>query len=62
MAKSFQKKKTGPNATGPKYRTPDHFKGSKFSGGGSKFDNQGNINPKNQSKFNPGQFKVQHKG
>ena len=53
--KKFIKKKSkskGPNAAGPKYRTPDYFKGGKF--GGKK------VAP--QLKFNPAQFKVQHKG
>lgn len=50
-------KKVGKNASGPKYRTPDHFKGSLFS------KNKGNIPSSNQKKgFNPAQFKTQHKG
>lgn len=47
---SFVKSKSGPQLG---YRTPDHFKGSKFSGGKRK-----DIGPK----FNPAQFKTQHKG
>lgn len=54
MSKKYIKKKSGPNQAGPKYRTPDHFKGSKFSGGGKA--------NKDRPKFNPAQFKVQHKG
>ncbi len=55
MTKTFIKSKSDPNAAGPKFRTPDHFKGSVFSSG----------------KFNPGfktqrfaksSFKTQHKG
>ncbi len=59
MVKKFIKSKSGPNAIGPKYRTPDHFLGSlpprmsKFSGGKANRPNLG---------FNPGQFKTQHKG
>ena len=63
--KTFIKSKSAPNAAGPKYRTPDHFtpryrsgdagKGSLFSGGKSKFSTP-------QQKFNPAQFKTQHKG
>jgi len=58
MTKKFIKSKSvagGPNASGPKYRTPDHFKASIFSGGNTK-----NTPPR--VKFNPAQFKVQHKG
>ncbi len=55
MAKKFIKSKSTPNSAGPGYRTPDHFKGSVFSGGKSKFSSP-------QIKFNPGQFKIQHKG
>jgi len=47
----FIKKNAGPNQSGPKYRTPDHFKGSLF--GGKK-----PATPK----FNPAQFKIQHRG
>src|SRR4030065_653709 len=36
--KTFIKSKSSPNTVGPGYRTPDHFKGSVFSGG--------KINPK----------------
>lgn len=54
---NYQKGKEGKNATGPKFGTPDHFKGSLFSGGKSNV----NLN-KNFPKFNPGQFKTQHKG
>ena len=49
--RTYIKKKAGPKK-GPKYRTSDHFKGSKFSGKGQA--------PK--GKFNPTVFKVQHKG
>ena len=59
MAKKFIKSKSSPNATGPGYRTSDHFKGSVFSGGGSKFS-AGKQAPK--ARFNPAQFKTQHKG
>ena len=55
MAKTFIKSKSKPNAAGPGYRTPDHFKGSVFSGGQSKI-------PTPVLKFNPAQFKTQHKG
>jgi len=55
MAKTFIKSKSQPNATGPGFRTPDHFKGSIFSGGKSRFSSP-------QPKFNPAQFKTQHKG
>ena len=55
--KSFQKSKStaikGPNAAGPKYRTPSTFKANIFAG-------KKPITP--QVKFNPGQFKIQHKG
>jgi len=54
--KTYIKSKSAHNAAGPGYRTPDHFKGSIFSGGGSKFSNPTKL------KFNPGQFKTQHKG
>ena len=47
---SFVKKKAGPQLG---YRTSDHFKGSKFSGGKTK---------EIKTKFNPAQFKTQHKG
>lgn len=60
MAQKFIKAKSQPNATGPGYRTSDHFKGSVFAGGGSKFSG-GNFNKPNV-KFNPAQFKTQHKG
>lgn len=53
--KSYIKSKSLPNAAGPKFRTSDHFKGSIFSGGKSKFGSP-------QVKFNPAQFKTQHKG
>ena len=56
--KKFIKSKSsvsGPNASGPKYRTSDHFKGSVFSSGKS-------SNSPPRVKFNPAQFKVQHKG
>ena len=46
-----------PNASGPKYRTPDHFKGSIFGGGKSRKPTQSA-----KAGFNPAQFKTQHKG
>ena len=53
--KTFIKSKSSPNTVGPGYRTPDHFKGSVFSGG--------KINPKMKAqKFNQSQFHTQHKG
>lgn len=52
MAKTYIKKKQGPNATGPKYRTPDFIKGKKFSG----------KKMVAKHSFNPSKFKVQHKG
>jgi hypothetical protein len=58
MPKNFIKSKSvagGPNASGPKYRTPDHFKVSVFGGSKAK------VTPP-RVKFNPAQFKVQHKG
>lgn len=55
MPKNFTKKKTEPNQPGPKFGTPDHFKGSVFSGGKQKY------NAPNQ-KFNQSQFRIQHKG
>jgi len=62
MSVKFVKGKSAPNATGPGFRTSDHFRGSKFSGGGSRFG-KGNMNAKPpQVKFNPAQFKTQHKG
>lgn len=55
MAKTYIKTKSAPNATGPAYRTPDHFKGRVFG--------DGKINPKMKAaKFNPSQFRTQHKG
>lgn len=59
-AKKFIKSKSAPNAAGPGYRTSDHFKGSVFSGGGSKFSQNRFQTP--TVKFNPAQFKTQHKG
>lgn len=50
--KSFIKSKSKPNALGPKYRTPDHFKGKVFSSQKMFFN----------LKFNPAQFRTQHKG
>ncbi len=49
---------TKPNASGPKYRTPDHFKGSLF---GSNKKNLKKTHSTN-AHFNPAQFKTQHKG
>jgi len=45
---SYVKKKVGPNAMGPGFRTADHFKARTFGAPAQK--------------FNPAQFKVQHKG
>lgn len=55
-----------PNATGPGFRTPDHFKGSVFGGNppvqASKFGGS-NLNAKSrQVGFDPSRFKTQHKG
>ena len=71
MKKYVKKKsaKAGPNASGPKYRTPDHFSPPSRFGkassktqaiGGSKLSGE-KVKPQ-QAKFNPSQFKVQHKG
>jgi hypothetical protein len=54
--KSYIKSKSAPNAAGLGYRTPDHFKGSIFSGGGKVHSNL------KAAKFNPTQFRTQHKG
>ena len=59
MAQKYIKSKSAPNAAGPGFRTSDHFKGSVFSGGGSKFSGSKQA-PK--VRFNPAQFKTQHKG
>jgi hypothetical protein len=48
---SFIKKKAGKNAAGPGFRTSDHFKGRVFG------KNFGKV-----LKFNPSQFRTQHKG
>lgn len=50
--KSYQKSKNQPGALGPGYRTPDFIKQSKFAKSPSQ----------NRAKFNPAQFKTQHKG
>lgn len=55
--KSYIKKKDGPKK-GPKYRTPDHFKG-RLAAKASKFSGKGQ---KQTQKFNPATFKTQHKG
>ncbi len=56
MANKFIKSKAAKNATGPGFRTSDHFKGSIFSGGKSKFSAP-------VTKFNPSAFRsTQHKG
>ncbi len=55
MKTTYSKTKAG--NLGPKYRTPDHFKGSIFSGGGPSKVSKGP-----QLKFNPAQFRTQHKG
>ena len=57
MPKHFVKKKDGPKK-GPKYRTPDHFKGS-LTAKASKFSGKGQ---KQTQKFNPTTFKTQHRG
>ena len=59
MAKTFIKSKSGPNQAGPGYRTPDHFKGS-LTAQASRFS--GSKPPTPVLKFNPAQFKTQHKG
>lgn len=59
--KTYIKKKAGPKK-GPKYRTPDHFSPrNRFgeAGKGCKFSGKGKTPT---VKFNPGQFKIQHKG
>lgn len=55
MANKFIKSKSGKNSAGPGFRTSDHFKASIFGGGKLKFGSP-------QMKFNPSQFKTQHKG
>jgi hypothetical protein len=65
MTKKFIKSKSvagGPNASGPKYRTPDHFKASLSAGKASIFSGGNTKNTPPRVKFNPAQFKVQHKG
>lgn len=60
--KKYQKKKSvkkvdkkdDPNASGVKYRTPSGFRNNFNPGAG----NKGGA----QVRFNPGSFKVQHKG
>lgn len=60
--KSYIKKKSGPNASGPKYRTPDHFSPrNRFGETGKKSKFSGKAKKTNTG-FNPSQFKVQHKG
>lgn len=55
MTQNFQKGKDAPNATGPGFRTSSSFRGNMFG--------RNNIRPQNGgAKFNPGQFKTQHKG
>jgi len=71
MKKYVKKKSTkaGPNASGPKYRTPDHFSPpSRFGKTSSQMQTVGEskvgggkMKPQ-QPKFNPSKFKVQHKG
>lgn len=67
--KKYMKKKSskkGPNAAGPKYRTPDHFSPrirSSEAGKAGKFSSSGKPPSKRaQLSFKPAQFKVQHKG
>ena len=55
MAKKFIKSKTTPNDE-PKYRTPDHFKGSVFTG--IKF----NRGFDKGQRFANTSFRTQHKG
>ena len=55
MPKEYIKSKSLPNQTGPGFRTSDHFKGSVFSGGKSRISSR-------IPKFNPSQFRTQHKG
>jgi hypothetical protein len=54
MVKSFIKSKSEPNQLGPGFRTPSMFRGSMFS----KSNQVPNVVPK----FNPSQFRTQHKG
>lgn len=72
MKKYIKKKskKAGPNASGPKYRTPDHLSPPSRFGKANPSSvtssetgkrGRGSIKPQ-QAKFNPSQFKVQHKG
>lgn len=56
MTKSYIKAKDKTNNPVTGFRTPDHMKGSIFSPGRSKFD------PPPRVKFNPSQFRTQHKG
>lgn|GEM_PF-5650734 len=49
MANKFIKSKAKPNSLGPGFRTPDNFRARNFGKGV-------------QVKFNPSQFKTQHKG
>jgi hypothetical protein len=58
--KNYSKSKDKPNQPGPGFRTASSFRGSIFSGGGSKFS--GNKPQNIKVKFNPAQFKTQHKG
>jgi hypothetical protein len=63
MKKYVKKKspKSGPNAAGPKYRTPVHFRENQ-SVQASKFSGNKTIKPKFSTKVNPAQFsQVRHK-
>jgi hypothetical protein len=55
MSKKYIKKKAGPNQAGPKYRTPDHFKGKRFKDSGSKEEIK-------SLRFNPERSKIKHRG
>lgn len=56
MANKFIKSKAPKNATGPGFRTSDHFKGSIFSGGKSRPNAPKVV-------FNPSAYRsTQHKG
>jgi hypothetical protein len=68
MAKKYSKKKSkkkgGPNADGPKYRTPDHFKLKNKNKKGKGVDFKKKISKQNQTKvkFNPASNVTQHRG
>lgn len=58
--KNYQKKKDAKNQPGPGFNTPSIFKANKSIFGGVNTSQMGK--PKNTLKFNPAQFKTQHKG